>query len=573
MYKEEQQMNRNTESHFSQVPHIDIRRSVFDRSTQHKTTFNAGQLIPIFCDEILPGDTFSGHISSVVRMTTPIHPTMDNLYADLYWYSIPVRILWEHWKAFNGENNDTFWTQETEYEVPQIESPEGGWTKGTIADYLGVPTNIEFKDNHSINHLPFRAVVKVWNDWFRDQNLQTPAFLDIGDSTTFGTIGDDYVTDAICGGMPLPVDKYHDYFTSCLPEPQKGPDVLLPLGDTAPLQAVKVKGNPNYRGTPFFDIVQQGTASDPVNIASQQLLRTREAGSAGYAGNVWAGGTPTDTPQGYLVWANSLANPSGLEVNLANATAATVSQLRQAFAVQRLYERDARGGTRYTEILKSHFGVSSPDGRLQRSEYLGGSRIPINITQVVQTSSTDSVSPQGNTAAYSLTGDISASFTKSFTEHSILLCFVCVRNENTYQQGLEKMWSRKRRFDFYWPALANISEQPVFNKEIYAQGTDEDDEVFGYQEAWAEYRYKPSRVSGAFRSNYSGTLDSWHYADYYDSLPVLGDDFIRGSKTNIDRTLAVQSSLEDQFIGDFYFNIKSVRPMPVYSVPGLIDHN
>ena len=566
-------MNRNTESHFSQVPHIDIRRSVFDRSTQHKTTFNAGQLIPIFCDEILPGDTFSGHISSVVRMTTPIHPTMDNLYADLYWYSIPVRILWEHWKAFNGENNDTFWTQETEYEVPQIESPEGGWTKGTIADYLGVPTNIEFKDNHSINHLPFRAVVKVWNDWFRDQNLQTPAFLDIGDSTTFGTIGDDYVTDAICGGMPLPVDKYHDYFTSCLPEPQKGPDVLLPLGDTAPLQAVKVKGNPNYRGTPFFDIVQQGTASDPVNIASQQLLRTREAGSAGYAGNVWAGGTPTDTPQGYLVWANSLANPSGLEVNLANATAATVSQLRQAFAVQRLYERDARGGTRYTEILKSHFGVSSPDGRLQRSEYLGGSRIPINITQVVQTSSTDSVSPQGNTAAYSLTGDISASFTKSFTEHSILLCFVCVRNENTYQQGLEKMWSRKRRFDFYWPALANISEQPVFNKEIYAQGTDEDDEVFGYQEAWAEYRYKPSRVSGAFRSNYSGTLDSWHYADYYDSLPVLGDDFIRGSKTNIDRTLAVQSSLEDQFIGDFYFNIKSVRPMPVYSVPGLIDHN
>ena len=229
--------------------------------------------------------------------------------------------------------------------------------------------------------------------------------------------------------------------------------------------------------------------------------------------------------------------------------------------------------TRYTEILKSHFGVSSPDGRLQRSEYLGGKRVPINVTQVVQTSSTDSVSPQGNTAAYSLTGDVSDSFTKSFTEHGYLFCFVCVRNENTYQQGLEKLWSRKRRFDFYWPALANISEQPIFNKELYAQGTSEDDEVFGYQEAWAEYRYKPSRVSGAFRSNYNGTLDSWHYADYYTSLPVLSDSFIRASDTNVDRTLAAQSSVEDQFIADFYFDIKSVRPMPVYSVPGLIDHN
>lgn len=550
-------MNRNTESHFSQVPHIDIKRSVFDRSTQHKTTFNAGQLIPIFCDEILPGDTFSGHISSVVRMTTPIHPTMDNLYADLYWYSIPVRILWEHWKEFNGENNDTFWTQETEYEIPQIDSPNGGWAKGTIADYLGVPTKVTFQDEHSINHLPFRAVVKVWNDWFRDQNLQTPAFLDIGDSTTTGTNGTDYVSDAICGGMPLPVAKYHDYFTSCLPEPQKGPDVLLPLGDKAPVLGIGLSGTSEIlpSGSPSYEVTSKGyivsgqPAFDLSDSGNNIIIKTQRAGSM------------------------SSGNRPEIFADLNQATAATISQLRQAFAVQRLYERDARGGTRYTEILKSHFGVSSPDGRLQRSEYLGGARVPINITQVVQTSSTDSVSPQGNTAAYSLTGDISASFTKSFTEHSILLCFVCVRNENTYQQGLERMWSRKRRFDFYWPALANISEQPVFNKEIYAQGTAEDDEVFGYQEAWAEYRYKPSRVSGAFRSNYEGTLDSWHYADYYDSLPVLGDDFIRGSKTNVDRTLAVQSELEDQFIGDFYFALKSVRPMPVYSVPGLIDHN
>lgn len=562
-------MNRNTESHFSQVPHIDIKRSVFDRSTQHKTTFNAGQLIPIFCDEILPGDTFSGHISSVVRMTTPIHPTMDNLYADLYWYSVPVRILWEHWKEFNGENNDTFWTQETEYEVPQIDSPTGGWAKGTIADYLGVPTKVTFQDDHSISHLPFRAVVKCWNDWFRDQNLQTPAFLDIGDSTTTGTNGTDYVSDAICGGMPLPVAKYHDYFTSVLPEPQKGPDVLLPLGESAP-----VIGNGNtlglagYAGSTYYNNL--GLYETDSNDVDKVNVRT------GYAGTpigTLTSSTGISITNQSTVGLSTDPSLSGVVADLSTATAATISQLRQAFAVQRLYERDARGGTRYTEILKSHFGVSSPDGRLQRSEYLGGARIPINITQVVQTSSTDSVSPQGNTAAYSLTGDISATFTKSFTEHSILLCFVCVRNENTYQQGLERMWSRKRRFDFYWPALANISEQPVFNKEIYAQGTAEDDEVFGYQEAWAEYRYKPSRVSGAFRSNYAQTLDSWHYADYYDSLPVLGDDFIRASKTNVDRTLAVQSSLEDQFIGDFYFNLKSVRPMPIYSVPGLIDHN
>lgn len=555
-------MNRNTEVHFSQVPKIDIKRSVFDRSTQHKTTFNAGQLIPILCDEILPSDTFSGKISSVVRMTTPIHPTMDNLYADLYWYQIPIRILWEHWKEFNGENNDTFWTQETEYEVPQIESPDGGWQKGTIADYLGVPTKINFKDEHSISHLPFRAVVKVWNDWFRDQNLQTPAFLDIGDSTTSGSNGTDYVSDAICGGMPLPVAKYHDYFTSALPEPQKGPDVLLPLGTEAPVISdglgLSLLGKVNGVDTVSTLGMHTSNANLPLRPIAGNNLEIGESAA-------WATGYDTATAIGY--------GGTGLKTDLSTATAATVSQLRQAFAVQRLYERDARGGTRYTEILKSHFGVSSPDGRLQRSEYLGGSRVPINITQVVQTSSTDSVSPQGNTAAYSLTGDISASFTKSFTEHSILLCFVCVRNENTYQQGLERMWSRKRRFDFYWPALANISEQPVFNKEIYAQGTAEDDEVFGYQEAWAEYRYKPSRVSGAFRSNYAQTLDSWHYADYYDSLPVLGDDFIRSSKTNIDRTLAVQSELEDQFIGDFYFDLKSVRPMPVFSVPGLIDHN
>ena len=538
-------MNRNTEVHFSQVPHIDIKRSVFDRSTQHKTTFNAGLLIPILCDEVLPGDTFSVCTSSVIRMSTPIYPVMDNLYADIYYYFVPTRLLWGHWEEFNGSNEDTFWTQPTEYEIPQINSPSGGWSKGTIADYLGLPTGVTFQGDYSKNHLPFRGVVKVWNDWFRDQNLQTPAYLDLGDSDTTGSNGSNYVSDAIAGGMPLPVAKYHDYFTSALPEPQKGPDVLLPLGESAPVFT---------------------SAENSILGAYDATNKKTMLGNLYYYGEDQVGFTP-----------NSNLKPgesySGMDVDLSNATAATISQLRQAFAVQRLYERDARGGTRYTEILKSHFGVSSPDGRLQRSEYLGGKRIPINVTQVVQTSSTDSTSPQGNTAAYSLTGDSSDSFTKSFTEHGYLYAFVCVRNEITYQQGVERMWSRKRRFDFYWPALANISEQAILNKEIYANGTSQDDEVFGYQEPWAEYRYKPSRVSGAFRSNYAQSLDSWHYADYYDSLPVLSDSFIRASKNNIDRTLAVQSSLEDQFIADFYFEIKSVRPMPVYSVPGLIDHN
>ena len=562
-------MNRETEMHFSQVPRVDIKRSIFDRSTQHKTTFNAGKLIPILCDEVLPGDTFTVDISSVIRMSTPIYPTMDNSYADLFFYYIPIRLLWEHWEAFNGSNDDTFWTQPTEYEIPQINSPTGGWTKGTIADYFGIPTNVTLQGDHSINHLPFRAVVKVWNDWFRDQNVQTPAYLGLGDADTTGSNGSNYVSDAIAGGMPLPVDKFHDYFTSALPEPQKGPDVLLPLGDTAP-----VWGN----GQPLRII---DTTLNQETLGYHTLkANLADAGGAhlvdGYIGYDQGKGW---IPDGHTIGIKKKGNvqgggtSSGLEADLKNATAATVNQLRQAFAVQRLYERDARGGTRYTEILKSHFGVTSPDGRLQRSEYLGGKRIPININQVVQTSSTDSTSPQGNAAGYSLTGDVSSVFIKSFTEHGYLIAFVCVRNENTYQQGLEKLWSRKRRFDFYWPALANISEQPIFNKELYAQGTSEDDEVFGYQEPWAEYRYKPSRVSGAFRSNYAQSLDAWHYADYYESLPVLSDSFIRSSQTNIDRTLAVQSSVEDQFIADFYFKIKSVRPMPVYSVPGLIDHN
>ena len=542
-------MNRNAESHFATLPKIDIKRSTFDRSTQLKTTFNAGKLIPIFVDEVLPGDTFALDTSCVIRMSTPIHPVMDNCYLDLYYFFVPNRILWEHWNEFMGENTTTAWEQETEYEIPQITSPSGGWNKGTIADYLGMPIGIS---NISVSHLPFRAYVNIWNEWFRDQNVQDPAYLTKEDATTTGTNGSTYQSDAQCGGEPLPVAKYHDYFTSALPEPQKGPAVLLPLGETA-----KIITNPDAANKQSF-------------IASDSLQRPVYTNLAALnGGETLQLYTATDNPNKDPI----VINKNALAADLSTATAATINQLRQAFQIQKLFEKDARGGTRYTEIIKSHFGVTSPDGRQQRPEYLGGKRIPINISQVLQTSSTDDTSPQGNTAAFSLTGDTSSSFTKSFTEHGLIIGLCCVRTEHTYQQGIERMWSRKRRFDFYWPTLANIGEQAILNKEIYAQGTTQDDEAFGYQEAWAEYRYKPSRVSGAFRSTYATPLDSWHYGDKYSSLPMLGDTFIQETQVNIDRTLAVQSSVEDQFIADFYFKNLCTRPMPLYSVPGLIDHN
>lgn len=562
-------MNRNAESHFAMIPDIDIKRSTFDRSTQLKTTFNAGKLIPIFVDEVLPGDTFALDTSCVIRMSTPIHPVMDNCYLDLYYFFVPNRILWEHWNEFMGENTAIAWEQTTEYEIPQITAPTGGWNKGTIADYLGIPIGVA---NINVSHLPFRAYVKIWNEWFRDQNLQDPAYLTKEDATTTGTNGSTYQSDAQCGGEPLPVAKYHDYFTSALPEPQKGPAVTLNIGDSAP-----VIGNGNALGL---------NTSNTTSTGLNQFLASTNITEKGNNRMLAVGWTDQDnisagqTIQGisgskgnFAIGITKDPEMSNIYADLSKATASTINELRQAFQIQKLFEKDARGGTRYTEIIKSHFGVTSPDGRQQRPEYLGGKRIPINISQVLQTSSTDETSPQGNTAAFSLTGDTDSSFTKSFTEHGLIIGLCCVRTEHTYQQGIERMWNRKRRFDFYWPTLANIGEQAILNKEIYAQGTSKDDEAFGYQEAWAEYRYKPSRVSGAFRSTYATPLDSWHYGDKYDSLPMLSDTFIRETQVNIDRTLAVQSSEEDQFIADFFFRNICTRPMPLYSVPGLIDHH
>lgn len=541
-------MNRNTESHFAENPvSLDIQRSKFKRPFQHKTTMNAGELVPVYVDECLPGDTVSMKMSSLVRMSTPIFPVMDNAFIDYYFFFVPNRLVWEHWRDFCGENRTTFWEQPTEYQIPQITAPTGGWSKGTIADYFGIPTNVS---NISVNALPFRALGLIWNEWFRNENTKQPCMVNTDDTNVTGSNGTNYITDVQLGGKCPNVAKYHDYFTSALPQPQKGPDVLMPLGNEAPVIGKEGKAL-------FFQYYDMSSTSGNASVSSSS------------SGNIMS----TATDNTHALRLSSDPNTISMYADLANATGATINQLRQAFAVQRFYEKCARGGTRYRELLKTMFGVTSPDARMQVPEYLGGTRIQINVDQVIQTSSTDNTSPQGNTAAYSLTTSHNDLFTKSFTEHGYIIGLACIRTDHTYQQGIERFWSRKSKFDFYWPTFANISEQAILNKEIYAQGTAVDDEVFGYQEPWAEYRYKPNRVSSAFRSNYAQTLDSWHYADYYEALPHLSSDWNDETKDNIDRTIAVSEELEDQFIADFYFNSDWVRPMPVYSVPGLIDHH
>ena len=526
-------MARNVESHFSKLPEAEIGRSRFDRSSTHKTTFNAGKLVPIYIDEVLPGDTFSMDVSSLVRMSTPIFPVMDNAYLDTYFFFVPNRLVWEHWKEFNGENNSSMWTQPVEYSVPTLISPGysnedpsepgHGWNKGSVADYFGIPTKV-FGLN--VNALPFRAYALIWNEWFRDQNVMLPAEFYRDDTSRKGVVSSDADlniarTTAHLGGDLLPVCRYHDYFSSALPAPQKGPAVSIPFeAGVIPVYSLSKSGPGGDTGSGYvnFEITVGNDyyQSDALGLGTQDGQLAPEGGLYTKYGIAASDGSAQSAPNNGVYPRNLYAVPG-------DSFAPTINSLRQAFQLQKLFEKDARGGTRYTEILKMHFGVDSPDSRLQRPEYLGGKRIPINIDQVLQTSSTDSVSPQGNTAAYSLTVDVDSAFTKSFTEHGFIIGLCCVRTDHTYQQGLERMWSRERRFDYYWPALANLGEQAILNKEIFAKDAEAtgdnvqtfyNDEAFGYQEAWAEYRYKPSRVSGAFRSNYSGTLDSWHYADY-----------------------------------------------------------
>ena len=557
-------MNRNVESYFALNPtRIDISRSTFDRSSSLKTSFNAGDVVPFYVDEVLPGDTFNVKTSKVVRLQTMLTPVMDNIYLDTYFFFVPNRIVWSHWKEFNGENTESAWIPQTEYEVPQIQSPEGGWQVGTIADYFGLPTGVA---NLSVNALPFRAYALIMNEWFRDENLQDPLVVPVDDATVTGVNTDTFVTDVAKGGKPYIAAKYHDYFTSCLPSPQKGPDVTIPVGVSAPVVGNGyVLGVTNKSGT-LGGLYSGSTEGICYRDGYGKKIVDASSNPQGNFGGLL--GVPTADQLGQH------PEYSGLMADLSLVSGATINQLRMAFQIQKLYERDARGGTRYIEILKSHFGVTSPDARLQRPEYLGGNRVPINVNQIVQQSATEEgTTPQGTPVGISLTTDTNSDFTKSFTEHGFVIGVMVARYDHTYQQGVERMWSRKDRFDYYWPVFANIGEQAVKNKEIYAQGTDKDDEVFGYQEAWADYRYKPNRVTGEMRSTYAQSLDIWHLGDDYSALPSLSADWIREDKANIDRVLAVQSSVSNQFFCDIYVKNKTTRPMPMYSIPGLIDHH
>lgn len=657
-------MDRNTVSHFSEVPHIDIQRSVFDRSSEHKTTFNAGKLIPIYIDEVLPGDTFTFDQAMVLRMSTPLYPVMDNSFLDVYYFFVPMRLVWEKTKQFFGENDSAPWDDMDELTIPSLRIFDEAVKTGSVADYFGVPVGVTFggaASDNTISALPFRAYALIWNEWFRDQNMMYPCDIMSGEDGTYNytndvfdpASGSDPNVPAL-GGMPLPVAKFHDYFTSALPEPQKGDPISFNLGQgdfpvtfssnnlpvtdgseyvpvfksnegstSSPLSLYGVRnGNLTALGLPgalpsdsysirlpsatdsdqgwinqyigLSSFSKGGNASSlkgdqPVNWLRGSVDDSPDPQylSSGFIG-ISTDGTESDLPYNYVLKQMKLFGDGGSRatinaaVSIANLGSITVNELRMSFALQRLLERDARGGTRYREIIKAHFGVTSPDARMQIPEYLGGKRIPINVSQVLQTSETTSSSPLGETGAYSLTSDSDSMFTYSATEHGFIIGVCCVRTNHTYQQGIDKMWSRKRRFDFYWPALANIGEQAILNREIYVSGNPTTDEKpFGYQEAWAEYRYKPSRVSGYMRSTIdvdgnpasTGSLDVWHYADNYDSTPTLSSGWIAETSDNIDRTLAVSSDVSHQFIADFAFKCRCARPMPVYSVPGLLDHN
>ncbi len=550
-------MSRNENTRFALNPtNLDIARSTFRRDHSVKLSFNVGDVIPFYVDEVLPGDTFQLKTSMVARLQTLLTPMMDNLYLDTYFYFVPNRIVWQHWRELMGENTQSAWIPTTEYSVPQVTAPSGGWSIGSIADYMGIPTGVA---NLSVNALPFRAYALIMNEWFRDENLSDPLNIPVDDATLAGSNGTNYITDVVKGGMPFKAAKFHDYFTSALPAPQKGPDVTIPVsqGSNLPVVPLSDKVSDSLLTQNYTAKFMDGSPS-----LDSGIFFTKSGTQTSV--NVSTSGNGAKIPVINNLWA----------IDDGSVSSATINQLRMAFQIQKLYEKDARGGTRYIEILKSHFGVTSPDARLQRPEYLGGNRIPVNINQVIQNSATQADgTPLGDTAAFSVTTDVHGDFIKSFVEHGFVIGVMVARYDHTYQQGLERFWSRRDRLDYYFPVFANIGEQPILNKEIYAQGTTQDDEVFGYQEAWADYRYKPSRVAGEMRSKAPTSLDVWHLADEYTQLPKLSDAWIREDKTNVDRVLAVTSSVSNQMFADLYVQCKATRPMPMYSIPGLIDHH
>lgn len=554
-------MNRNNERHFNQIPEMKASRTRFNRDQTILTTFDSGKLIPFYVDEVLPGDTFNVDTSAIIRMTTPKYPVMDDAFIDFYYFYCPNRILWDNFKYFMGEVEATPWMPKTEYAIPKIiingtdSAPKPN--ERSVLDYMGVPTKI--KKTFKINALPVRAYVKIWNEFFRDENVDNAATLktDNGDVVyEFGN--EDWVQEAennaYKGGNLLPVNKFHDYFTSCLPYPQRGPTVALPMEGNAMINGFKdlgLKEKTNLYANSFFD------GSTNAGNVKDKMYAISTLGNEGQAYvNIGTGkGEFHD-----VVW---------LGADLASVTAATVNDLRKAVAVQQYYEALARGGSRYREQVQALWNVVISDKTVQVPEYLGGGRYRININQIVQTSGqqTNNDTPIGETGAMSVTPINESSFTKSFEEHGFVIGVCCVRHNRSYQQGLERFWSRSDRLDYYVPQFANLGEQPVKKKEIVLTGDASDEETFGYQEAWADYRMKPNRVSGLMRSNATETLDFWHYADKYSTVPTLSQDWMEEGKVEIARTLIVQD--EPQFFGAIRVANKTTRRMPLYSVPGL----
>ena len=539
--------NKSVSSHsFAMVPRADIPRSAFKMQKAVKTTFDSGYLIPILCEEVLPGDTFNVRLSAFCRTATPLFPVLDNAYMETFFFFVPNRLTWDNWQKFCGEQTNP--DDSTDYLIPVIESAEGGYAAESIFDQFGLPTadltQIGATATYEHSALPFRAYNLIYNEWFRDQNLQDSEVVETDDGPDeFG------IYNLLRRG------KRHDYFTSCLPFMQKGESVPMPLGGTAPVFGLGAAGYP--QAISVMDGQPGGTTNRALQITDT---------------NTGINLSSAATSTGSLTFS---AGAQPLYADLTEATAATINQLRTSFQIQKLLERDARGGTRYTEIVRAHFGVISPDARLQRPEYLGGGVTRININPVPQTSATQTdgegtTTPQGNLAAIGTALMQNNGFTQSFTEHGFIIGLCNVRADLTYQQGLRRMWSRRTRFDHYWPAFATLGEQAVLNKEIYLTGDPLlDDAVFGYQERWAEYRYNPSEIRGQFRSGFAQTLDAWHYAQYFESAPALNGGFIQEDPP-IARSQAVQE--EPQFLADLFFDMKVVRPMPMYSVPGLIDH-
>lgn len=588
-------MDRNSIAHFSEAPSVAMERSTFLIHDEHHTSFDAGKLYPILFKEIYAGDTFSLDMAATVRMATPKFPVMDNCYVDTYFFFVPYRLTWSNFKAFMGDSNvNAYESDGSEFQIPQIQAPAKGFKSGSLADHMGLPVNIPFTDPFdpdnplTFSELPFRAIRLIWNRWFRNQNVEDPLLVNLGNNQSQGNIAD---------LEPYPVNRFRDYFSSCLPAPQKGAAVQLPLGGYAPvltyddglgseeLTAEQMKlvnylaQSPNLRwftGNP--DLSNRFTlVADPLSAVREPVDQTDL-------------GVILDTVNGESVnvVGGTDLRPSNLRVDFNLGTGySTINALRQAFAIQRILEKDARSGSRYVEILRSHFNVIAPDASLQDPEYLGGFHQMLNMNQVLQTSY-DNDSPIGHTGAFSKTNMSGSVFTKSFTEHGALLAFCCIRTDRSYQQGIHKSFLRKTRYDFYWPSLAHISEQPVKLVELYADmnsGNFSKDEIFGFQEAYADLRVGNSYITGAFRANYQDPegnvlqgYNAWHYGDFYESRPYLSAEWMHEGDVNVARTLAGydpnsnDKPLDTQFLADFYFMTKAARCIPLYGIPGLVDH-